>query len=224
MLSRILFWNRNSCCLAFIPRRAPAKKKASPNKKKTNENVEDREQSNSNEIRYLPYIPPAYVADTVSFFKDKNKLNNLLSLLFSPSNSSDTYEDRLEYQKRFERYQYLKNKEELKYEKHIERMNENIFRAIQNLPKELYDESIKEGEFIDNKEIQFGLKYEKFLVQNLNSYKKKLLHVYKILLYLRYPFYMIKKKNPLLFYISEGKAISRQKQINAQKKKVKKKK
>lgn len=102
-------------------------------------------------------------------------------------------------------------------------MRENVFRAIQELPEELYDESIKGGELFDNKEIQFGLKYENSLLNNLSNYKKKLLHVYKILLHLRYPFYLIKEKNPMLFYISESKAISRQKQINAQRKKLKKK-
>ncbi|CRG97373.1 conserved Plasmodium protein, unknown function [Plasmodium gallinaceum] len=220
MLSRVFLWNRVSCSLSFIPMRAPTKKKNIQEKKKK-EDTDEKEKLS--ETRYLPYIPPAYVVDTVSFFKDKNKLDNLLSLIFSPKNSTDSYEDRVEYQKNFEIYQILKEKEENKYEKHLERMKEKIFKSIENLPEELYDESIKRGDLLDNKEIQFGLKYENDLVKNMNVYKKKLLHVYKILLYLRYPFYLIKRKNPLLFYISESKAISRQKQINSQKKKLKKK-
>ncbi|CRG99217.1 conserved Plasmodium protein, unknown function [Plasmodium relictum] len=219
MLSRVLLWNRVSCSLSFIPMRAPIKKKNIQEKKKKDTDEKDK----ICETRYLPYIPPAYVIDTVSFFKDKNKLDNLLSLIFSPKNPTDSYEDRVEYQRNFEVYQILKEKEEKKYEKHLEKMKERVFKSIENLPEELYDESIKSGDLLDNKEIQFGLKYENALVKNMNSYKKKLLHVYKILLYLRYPFYLIKRKNPLLFYISESKAISRQKQINSQKKKLKKK-
>ncbi|KAI4838001.1 hypothetical protein MKS88_003423 [Plasmodium brasilianum] len=220
MLSRILLWNRNSCSLSFIPMRAPTKKKSIQEKKKKEAN---ENQENLSETRYLPYIPPAYVVDTVSFFKDKSKVDNLLSLIFSPKNSTDTYEDRKEYQKKFEMYQILKEREEKKYEKHLEKMKEKVYKSIENLPEELYDESIKKGDLFDHKEIQFGLKYENELLKHLNIYKKKLLHVYKILLYLRYPFYLIKKKNPMLFYISESKAVSRQKQINAQKKKLKKK-
>lgn len=64
--------------------------------------------SDLSETRYLPYIPPAYVIDTASFFKDKSKLDSLLSLIFSPQNANDTYEDRVEYQKKFELYQLLK--------------------------------------------------------------------------------------------------------------------
>ncbi|GAW80059.1 hypothetical protein, conserved [Plasmodium gonderi] len=220
MLSRILQLNRNYCPLLFVPMRAPAKKKNIQEKKKK-ESAEDKDKLA--ETRYLPYIPPAYISDTVSFFKDKNKVDNLLSLIFSPQNSTDTYEDRVEYQKKFEMYQILKQKEEEKYERHLEKMKEKIFKSIENLPEELYDESIKSGELFDHKEIQFGLKYENDLVNSLNNYRQKLLHVYKILLYLRFPFYLIKKKNPMLFYISESKAISRQKQINAQRKKLKKK-
>lgn len=72
----------------------------------TNFRAEDKDKLS--ETRYLPYIPPAYVADTVSFFKDKNKVDNLLALIFGPQNSTDSYEDRVEYQKRFELYQFLK--------------------------------------------------------------------------------------------------------------------
>ncbi|VWU49036.1 conserved protein, unknown function [Hepatocystis sp. ex Piliocolobus tephrosceles] len=221
MLSRKCLWSRNSCCLSFIPMRAPLKKKNIQEKKKKKENLENRDKLE--ETRYLPYIPPAYVHDTVSFFKDKTKVDILLSLIFSPQNATDSYEDRVEYQKNFEIYQILKEKEEKKYEKHLERMKERVYKAIAMLPEELYDESIKQGEYFDNKDIQFGLKYENDLLKKLSNYKKKLLHVYKILLYLRYPFYLIKKKNPMLFYISESKAITRQKQINSQKKKLKKK-
>ncbi|SCM08140.1 conserved Plasmodium protein, unknown function [Plasmodium chabaudi adami] len=220
MLSRVSLWGRNSCPLSFVPMRAPPKKKSAQDKKKK-ESLEAKK--DLSETRYLPYIPPAYVIDTASFFKDKTKLDSLLSLIFSPQNANDTYEDRVEYQKRFELYQLLKEKEEQRYARHIEKIRENVFRAIHELPEELYDESIKGGELFDNKEIQFGLKYENSLLNNLSNYKKKLLHVYKILLHLRYPFYLIKKKNPMLFYISESKAISRQKQINAQRKKLKKK-
>lgn len=221
-LSRFCLWNRYPCGMLVVPKRAPPKKKTIQEKKKK-ESTDEKDKDKESEKRYLPYIPPAYVVDTVTFFRDKNKLDSLLSLIFSPQNSTDSYEDRVEYQKKFEVYQILKNREEENYAKHLEKMKRKIFKAIENLPSELYDESIKEGELFDNKEIQFGLKYENSLIDNLNSYKRKLLHVYKILLYLRYPFYLIKKKNPLLFYISESKAISRQKQINAQKKKLKKK-
>ncbi|SBS84464.1 hypothetical protein POVCU1_010830 [Plasmodium ovale curtisi] len=238
--------------------RAPAKKKNVQEKKKK-ESAEDKDKQA--ETRYLPYIPPAYVVDTVAFFKDKSKVDNLLSLIFSPQNATDTYEDRVEYQKKFEMYQILKEgvctfrgthvvtmyreegkcaeenedecscqfvhvytlREDKKYNKHLEKMREKVFKSIANLPEELYDESIKGGELLDNKEIQFGLKYENDLLKHLSNYKKKLLHVYKILLHLRYPFYLIKKKNPMLFYISESKAVSRQKQINTQRKKLKKK-
>ncbi|SOV15243.1 conserved Plasmodium protein, unknown function [Plasmodium sp. gorilla clade G2] len=220
MLSRVLLWNRNSCCITFIPMRAPSKKKKTQDKKKK-EVVNDKDKLL--ETRYLPYIPPAYVVDTVSFFKDKSKLDYLLALIFSPKNPTDTYEDRVEYQKRFEIYEHLRKKEENKYQKHLEKMKEKVFESIKNLPQELYDESIKNGELLDNSEILFGLKYENSLLKNMNNYKKKLLHAYKILLYLRYPFYLVKKKNPMLFYISESKAVSRQKQINSQKKKLKKK-
>ncbi|CAG9481826.1 conserved Plasmodium protein, unknown function [Plasmodium vivax] len=220
MLSRILRWNRNSGCMSFVPMRAPAKKKNVQEKKKK-DSAEEKDKLA--ETRYLPYIPPAYVADTVSFFKDKNKVDNLLSLIFGPQNSTDSHEDRVEYQKRFELYQFLKQREEEKYERHLLKMKEKIFKAVENLPEELYDESIQSGEPFDHKEIQFGLKYEKDIVKGLSSYRQKLLHVYKILLYLRFPFYLIKKKKPMLFYISESKAISRQKQINAQRKKLKKK-
>ncbi|SCP03988.1 conserved Plasmodium protein, unknown function [Plasmodium ovale] len=220
MLSRISLWSRNSCALSFVPMRAPAKKKNVQEKKKK-ESAEDKDKQA--ETRYLPYIPPAYVVDTVAFFKDKSKVDNLLSLIFSPQNATDTYEDRVEYQKKFEMYQILKEREDKKYNKHLEKMREKVFKSIANLPEELYDESIKGGELLDNKEIQFGLKYENDLLKHLSNYKKKLLHVYKILLHLRYPFYLIKKKNPMLFYISESKAVSRQKQINTQRKKLKKK-
>lgn len=54
--------------------------------------------------RYVPYIPPQFVVETVKFLQSKNNIKSLLDVIFSPRNPRDKEQDRVTYTRAWERY------------------------------------------------------------------------------------------------------------------------
>eukprot|EP00386_Alphamonas_edax_P005801 GDKI01018934.1.p1 GENE.GDKI01018934.1~~GDKI01018934.1.p1 ORF type:complete len:236 (-),score=10.35 GDKI01018934.1:218-925(-) len=191
-----------------LPQRAlPLKKKpAKPTEKKQSKQVE------VTEIRLVPYLPPELVKETVSFFSAKPKLKGLLDLLFSPIAPTDTETERLEYQRRWEAYDEVKQRVEARYRAQEERLQASTLDAIQNLPEDLHNEAIQNEPVPPPKKLLFNEMYrEQIFKHELTERELVKLQVFQNLMYVRFPHTETKRREPEKFWLPESQAMSRQK-------------
>lgn len=205
--------------ISCLPLRKPAKpSKPSKDKEKR------KAQQTVGITRYVPYIPPALVTDTVSSLKDRESLAEVLDLVCSPIAPSDSQEDRQLFQATKEAYRTF---QEALGQKYLERellIHDNVLDAIQNLPEHLYDEAVSSESEPMPEPLTFQKAYRDQLINNgLSDFEIRKLDAYRLLMYLRFPYLDVKARQPGLFWLEEKKAISRQKQASllARKKKFK---
>ncbi|XP_951796.1 uncharacterized protein TA15845 [Theileria annulata] len=189
-----------------IPLRKAPKPKTKPKPK---------QQETVGVTRYYPYIPPNLIVDTVNSLKDKESLSEILDLIFSPLSPSDTIEDRKLYQKTYNIYQLYKKKIIEKYKERESYVKSQMFDAIENLPENLYDETVQSETEPIPEELTFQKAYREQLInKHLSDYEIEKLDTFRMLMYLRFPHTETKLKNPGLFWLEEKKMISRQKQAS----------
>ncbi|EKX73451.1 conserved hypothetical protein [Theileria equi strain WA] len=165
--------------------------------------------------RYLPYLPPGLVVDTVKSLKERESLSEILDLIFSPLKPTDTQEERVLYQNVYSSYKAYKQKIADKYLERQLFVEKEIFEAIQNLPENLYDEAVQSETEPIPEELTYQRAYRDQLINSeLSDFEVDKLDAYRMLMYLRFPHLDIKKRSPGMFWIEEKKAISRQKQAS----------
>ncbi|GFE52658.1 hypothetical protein BaOVIS_000620 [Babesia ovis] len=204
-------------CLSAITRispaicRVPLRKPAKPAKK------DDRKKAQPTVgiTRYVPYIPPALVSDTVGALKDRESLAEILDLICSPIGPTDTFEDRELYQRVVEAYRSYRDTVNKRFIDRELQIRENVFEAIHNLPEHLYDEAVKSESEPMPESLTFHQAYRsQFINDELSDYEISKLDAYRLVMYLRFPYLDIKARQPGLFWLEEKKAISRQKQAS----------
>lgn len=202
--------------ISRLPLRKPTKPLKEKDKKKTQPTV--------GVTRYVPYIPPALVSDTVTALKDRESLAEILDLICSPVAPGDTQEDRALFQRTLEVYRTFNESIQQRYHERELLIRHNALEAIQNLPEHLYDEVVSSETEPMPESLTFQKAYRQQLIDSgLSDSEIAKLDAFRLLMYLRFPYLDVKARQPGLFWLEEKKAISRQKQASllARKKKVK---
>ncbi|GIX62304.1 uncharacterized protein BcabD6B2_17390 [Babesia caballi] len=212
-------------CLAAVTRispgncRVPMRKPAKPGKEKDKRKA----QPTVGVTRYVPYIPPALVSDTLSALKDRESLAEVLDLVCSPAAPADSEEDRALFQRVSEAYRTHQEARNERFSERELRIRDNVLEAIHNLPEHLYDEAVRSESEPMPEALTFQHAFRAQLIDSeLSDFEVGKLDAYRLLMYLRFPYLDIKARQPGLFWLEEKKAISRQKQASmlARKKKV----
>eukprot|EP00371_Babesia_bovis_P000059 XP_001608706.1 hypothetical protein [Babesia bovis T2Bo] len=190
-----------------MPMRKPSKPTKKDDKKKTQQTV--------GITRYVPYIPPALVTDTVGALKDRESLAEILDLICSPIGPTDTLDDRKLYQRVTEAYRTYKHMVNKRLVERELKIRDNVLEAIHNLPEHLYDEAVKSEDEPMPESLTFHQAYRTQLIDTeLTEFEIAKLDAYRLVMYLRFPYLDIKARQPGLFWLEEKKAISRQKQAS----------
>ncbi|CDR96144.1 hypothetical protein, conserved [Babesia bigemina] len=198
-----------------LPMRKPAKPNKDKDRKKAQQTV--------GITRYVPYIPPSLVSDTVGALKDRESLAAVLDLVCSPVAPAESSEDRALFQRVAEAYRTYQEAQNERYLERELQIRGNVLEAIHNLPEHLYDEAVRSESEHMPETLTFQHAFRVQLVESeLSDFEIEKLDAYRLLMYLRFPYLDVKAKQPGLFWLEEKKAISRQKQASllARKKKV----
>ncbi|KEP61141.1 UNVERIFIED_CONTAM: hypothetical protein HHA_266260 [Hammondia hammondi] len=143
---------RVACAALSLPQRAAPLKAKKPVVKK---NVKkDSGGLPKHLTRYLPFVPTSLVHETTSFLHDATKLRALLALIFSPCKPEASVADelaspaaRLEFQQEKERYHAIRDQHTDCYRRHESAAAASMWRAIEALPSDLYEEAVQSVTF-----------------------------------------------------------------------------
>jgi len=200
--------------MRLLPQRALAKKKtAKKAQKKT---------AAAPEIKLVPHIPLELVKETREFFRNETRFKALLQLVFSPLDPKENEQDRLELETAQADYENLAAKARSVYEMREKRANERMWRAIHQLPDDLYDEAVASRPEKVPETLLFHERYRSEIFNNLNAEELRKLQCFQNLMYLRFPHAQAKQKNPQQFWVPENQVVSRQKEAAMAKKRIKK--
>merc|ERR1712224_952312 len=119
-------------------------------------------------------------------------------------------------------FDHLSSKATAMYKAQERRADESMWRAIHNLPEDLYDEAIRSKPKPVPESHLFHVRYGNEIFARLHDEERNRLQVYQNLMHVRYPHVEEKARNPQRFWIPENQVISRQKEAAMQKKGVKK--
>mmetsp|Transcript_10367 Transcript_10367/g.22853 ORF Transcript_10367/g.22853 Transcript_10367/m.22853 type:complete len:214 (+) Transcript_10367:203-844(+) len=197
---------RTSCFTRLsLPLRAlaPSKKKAKKMKKTA---------VAQQDIPLAPYIPPELSKETRHFFNNQNRFKALLDLVFSPVDPQDTEEDRRKYEEAKMEFDAMQAKMQSIYEAHERRAEARMWKAIHQLPEDLYEEAVRSKPDHVPEPLLFHQRHHKEIFDSLNEDEKRKLQVYQNLMYVRYPHAAEKARNRDRFFIPENQIVSRQKE------------
>mmetsp|Transcript_43681 Transcript_43681/g.81444 ORF Transcript_43681/g.81444 Transcript_43681/m.81444 type:complete len:176 (+) Transcript_43681:229-756(+) len=169
----------------------------------------------------VPFIPPELTKETREFFQNQSRFKALLELVFSPREPQETDEDRVEFENAKAEYDTLRERAARIYQAHEERAERRMWRAVQQLPEDLYDEAVASKPEQVPDQLLFHNRYRREIFRNLSEYEQKKLQVFHNLMYVRYPHTDEKRRNPSRFWIPENQVISRQKEAAMAKKNIK---
>lgn len=85
----------------------------------------------------------------------------------------------------------------------------SLWCAVNSLPSDLYPEAIQQSQRPLPLQLRPHYLYRSQIFKSLTDYQARQLQVFQNLMYLRFPFNEIKKRNPGLFWISQTSAINR---------------
>eukprot|EP00927_Polykrikos_kofoidii_P032958 TRINITY_DN27932_c0_g2_i1.p1 TRINITY_DN27932_c0_g2~~TRINITY_DN27932_c0_g2_i1.p1 ORF type:complete len:211 (+),score=38.62 TRINITY_DN27932_c0_g2_i1:79-711(+) len=199
-----------------LPQRALAKKKAKVVKPK-------KTQAAAPEVRLAPYLPPELTKETRQFFDHQARLKGLLELVFSPLEPRETEDDRLAFEEAKAEFDNFAGRARTIYEAHERQANESMWRAIKQLPEDLYDEAVASKTEKVPESLLFHVRYGNEIFRNLDDDERRKLQSFQNLMHIRYPHSDEKARNPSRFWIPENQVISRQKEAAMARKRIKKK-
>ncbi|CAE7388068.1 SLC4A4 [Symbiodinium natans] len=110
------------------------------------------------------------------------------------------------------------------YKAHEDRAEQKMWRALQQLPEDLYAEAIASKPENVPEELLFHNRYRKEIFRSLSENDQRKLQVFHNLMYVRYPHSDEKRRNPQRFWMAENLIMSRQKEAALAKKNIKPKK
>ena len=199
---------------AVLPQRALAQTKKKAKTKKTTTTT-------STQAPLVPYIPPELTKETVGFFNNQPRAKALLELVFSPLDPSETESDRKDYEEARAEYDTLEERSRRLYEAHERRAHERVWKAVQQLPEDLYEEAVQSNSPVPPS-LLFHARHREGIFSGLDAKERRYLQCFHNLMYVRYPHSDEKKKHPERFLVPETQVISRQKEAAMAIKKVKK--
>ncbi|CAK0902960.1 unnamed protein product, partial [Prorocentrum cordatum] len=203
-----------SSAIRTLPQRAlAAKKKGAKMKKKV---------TAPTEVRMAPHIPAELTKETRQFFNNAPRLKALLELVFSPTEPRESDDDRREYEQARAEFQTLAERARNVYEAHERRANERMWRAVHQLPEDLYDEAVASRPEKVPESLLFNVRHRAEIFRSLSHDELRRLQVFQNLMYVRYPHSEEKRRNPSRFWIPETQVISRQKEAALARRKIKK--
>lgn len=204
-----------SRCFRVLPLRglAQTKKKAKAKQQK--------KQSAPVEVKLAPYIPYELSKETREFFQNQGKFKALLDLVFSPRDPQESDEDQVEYEETKARFDTLCEKASQIYKVHEERAEQRMWRAMQQLPEDLYNEAVASKPEKVPEELLFHNRYRGEIFRSLSEYERRKLQVFHNLMYVRYPHVDEKQRNPERFWIPENQKVSRQREAALANRKIK---
>merc|ERR1712066_954481 len=98
------------------------------------------------------------------------------------------------------------------YEAHETRAERRMWRAVQQLPEDLYQEAIASKPDKVPDALLFHVRHRKEIFTGLHHQEQRYLQCFQNLMHVRYPHVDEKKRNPQRFLIPEHQAVSRQKE------------
>jgi len=188
--------------------------------KKKAKKVQQKKTAVAPVVKLVPHLPMELTKETRDFFKNQPRLKALLELVFSPMNPTDTEDDRREYEEANAEFQMYTEHARRTYEAHETRANGQMWRAIQQLPEDLYEEAIASKPEAVPDQLLFHTRHRDQIFGGLHMEERRRLQCYYNLMYLRYPHSEEKRRNPARFWIPENQVVSRQKEAAIARKKV----
>ncbi|CAD7923565.1 unnamed protein product [Amoebophrya sp. A120] len=184
--------------------------------------VKAQKEKASTLIKLLPFLPGELVALTTSFLRREKNVKNLLQLIYSPAAPNDSEADREEYEKERRIYlSHLRKHEELLAKKK-QLLEESTLKAIENLPKDFYEEAIEsdndphpEGfrkSDVWPKDMLFHQMFRQQIFADMTFPEKKRLQTFQNFMRIRYPHAEVKRNDPERFWIPESQFVSRQRE------------
>jgi len=170
----------------------------------------------------VPYIPNELTKETRQFFQNQPRFKGLLDMVFSPLSPQDEEQDRLEYEEARAEFRALAEKAQQAYLAHEQRASERMWRAVQQLPEDLYQEAVMSKPAPVPQPLLFHERHRTEIFKGLNDLELRKLQVFQNLMHVRYPHVEERQRNPERFLIPENQVISRQKEAAMAKKKIKK--
>mmetsp|Transcript_96399 Transcript_96399/g.171359 ORF Transcript_96399/g.171359 Transcript_96399/m.171359 type:complete len:210 (+) Transcript_96399:11-640(+) len=205
-----------SPCFRVLPQRGLAQsKKKKPGK-------QQRKQAAPQEVRLAPSIPPELTKESRQFFQNQGRFKALLELVFSPRDAKDTKEDQAEYEEKKAEFDTLCERSRRIYEVHEQRASHRMWRAMQQLPEDLYEEAVASKPEKVPEALLFHNRYRSEIFRSLTDHEQRRLQAFHNLMYVRYPHSEEKQRNPDRFWIPENQIVSRQKEAAMAKKNIKK--
>mmetsp|Transcript_67416 Transcript_67416/g.161713 ORF Transcript_67416/g.161713 Transcript_67416/m.161713 type:complete len:209 (+) Transcript_67416:54-680(+) len=198
-----------------LPLRALAQKKKKV-KKQQPKSVQQHQ------AKLVPYLPAEVVKDTTNFFNNERRFKALLELVFSPLEPKDTEEDREEYEVAKAEFDTLAERARLAYEAHEKKAMERMWKAVHQLPEDLYDEAVQSRPEPVPESLLFHERHRDTIFNGLDDMELRRLQCYQNLMYIRYPHLEERRLHPERFLIPESQVVSRQKEAAMAKKKIKK--
>ncbi|CAK9108654.1 unnamed protein product [Durusdinium trenchii] len=170
-----------SRCFRVLPLRglAQTKKKAKAKQQK--------KQRAPVPVKLVPNIPFELTKETREFFQNQTRFKALLDLVFSPREPKESEEDQAEYEETKAEFDTLCERANLIYKVHEERAEQRMWRAIQQLPEDLYNEAVASKPEKVPEELLFHNRYSGEIFRSLSEFEQRKLQVFHNLLYVRYP-------------------------------------
>mmetsp|Transcript_100964 Transcript_100964/g.140311 ORF Transcript_100964/g.140311 Transcript_100964/m.140311 type:complete len:215 (-) Transcript_100964:23-667(-) len=204
-----------SPCFRVLPLRglAQTKKKAKAKQiKKQNAPVE---------VPLAHSIPYELTKETREFFQNQNRFKALLELVFSPREPEETTEDQVEFEDARAEFNTMCERALHLYKAHEARAEQRMWRALQQLPEDLYSEAVASKPERVPEELLFHNRYRKEIFGSLSDHEQRKLQVFHNLMYVRYPHADEKRRNPERFWMPENQIVSRQREAAMAKKNIK---
>lgn len=190
----------------FSTTRLSAVRRAAPRGTTTNQQWEQRK---TLARRYVPYIPPQFVVETVQFLQSKNNVRSLLDIIFSPRSPRDEETDRRTYTRTWERYKEEKRLHNAPYRLQEKYAEQALWRAVNALPQDLHAEAARPMANPLPLALRFHRLYRRQLLLTLSDYEQRCLQTFQNLMHVRFPFNEARHKHPELFWITQLGSIHR---------------
>ncbi|CAE7939037.1 tbc1d23, partial [Symbiodinium sp. KB8] len=159
--------------------------------------------------------------ETREFFQNQNRFKALLELVFSPRQPEETTEDQVEFEDARAEFNTMCERALHLYKAHEARAEQRMWRALQQLPEDLYSEAVASKPERVPEELLFHNRYRKEIFRSLSEHEQRKLQVFHNLMYVRYPHADEKRRNPERFWMPENQIVSRQREAAMAKKNIK---
>ena len=194
-----------------LPGRALLKKEVSPDGSISQ--VGDGKKHRGRKVKMIHFIPKEYATDTIDFFRNQTRVKALTELIFSPREPKDTPATRLDYETEVNAFEDALKERKQVYSRHEKRADELCFKAIRELPPDLYREAIRSNVTPFPKGLMFHARYNSQLFQSLSQDELVQLQTFENLSHTRFPHSEVKRRSPHLFIVAEDSIPSRQQEL-----------